>query len=242
MKKKKLLSYLTIIFIIFTLIFGVILIYKIISNYNTKKEIEESKITEEVKKETISEEIEFYQNKYSNSDIVGIIKIDNSEINTPVVQGTDNTYYLRHALDKSYSIIGSVFIDYENNITNSRQLNLYGHNSTKFNPPFKELQKYLNKEYYENHKYITLKINNEEKTYEIFSVYLANKTSEEEHMQFKYNTNSEWLNHFIRIQKRSIYENNLVLQETDNIIVLQTCLFYMNNGKLLIVIGKEIKM
>ena len=39
-------------------------------------------------------------------------------------------------------------MDYRQNL-DSKQINIYGHNSTKYNPPFKILENYLNKEYYD---------------------------------------------------------------------------------------------
>ena len=53
--------------------------------------------------------------KKKNPDTVGWIKVDNTNINYPYVQTTDNSFYLNHSFDKSYNEAGWVFLDYRNN-------------------------------------------------------------------------------------------------------------------------------
>ena len=243
MKKKNNKSF-NIIFVIIIILFlvsAIILVFKGIERFKTIKEIDKSKIPIIETSISVADEINNLKDNYNNPEIIGIITIPNSDLNTPVVQTDNNSFYLNHSLTKDYSIIGATFIDYMNSLS-SRQLNIYGHNSGTYNPPFRILQNYLNESFYKEHQFIELKVNNEKRTYEIFSIAIVEKSSKEEHMQFNYQTNNEWLNHFNRLKNKSLYENNLVPNETDNIIVLQTCIFGINNGKLLIVVGKEIKI
>ena len=44
-----------------------------------------------------------------NSDIIGWLQIENSNINYPVLQGEDNSYYMSHNYKKEYSKYGSLF-------------------------------------------------------------------------------------------------------------------------------------
>jgi sortase B len=46
-----------------------------------------------------------------NGDVVGWIAIPNTEISYPLVQGTDDQYYLKHTWDRSASVVGSIFLD-----------------------------------------------------------------------------------------------------------------------------------
>lgn len=94
----------------------------------------------------------------------------------------------------------------------SKQINIYGHNHSnkKYNPPFKTLEGYLKKDYFE------------------------------EHMKLKYKKDSGWLKYFNRLKNRSIYKTNVELNKEDRIIVLQTCIYGKYAGKLLIVAGKRI--
>ncbi len=239
MKKKKIYNIFFTIFSICFILSSLFLLYKIIKTNNTKKEIEKSKLSDEVIKENAVEKtIDNLKIEYNNNDIIGILSIPNL-FNTPVVQTTDNTYYLIHSLNKDYSVIGNVFLDYRNSI-NAKQLNFYGHNSGKYDPPFRKLQNYLNEDFYNNNKIIELRVLNEVRTYEIFSVKIVEKSSKEEHMNFEYIDNATWLEHLNKLKNNSLYQTKTILNESDNIIVLQTCIFGINDGKLLIVVGKQI--
>ena len=53
---------------------------------------------------------------------------DGTPVDYPVVQGRDNTFYLRHGLDREYDNQGIPFADYECDVRDGRHLILYGHN------------------------------------------------------------------------------------------------------------------
>ncbi len=240
--KKKILSILIIICIILLIVSGSLLIFKY---KKTEKEVKETYLTTDMfdkisQIDKVLKEINSLKKLYNNNDIIGILSIENTVINTPIVQTSNNSYYLSNSLRKEKSKIGSVFMDYRNNINDSKQLNIYGHNSTKYNPPFKLLLNYLNKQYYANNKYIKLQVNNETRTYEIFSIYVDERLNEDEHMQFSYKNDNEWNNHYIRLKNKSMYDSNTNLTGKDKIIVLQTCIFGNNKGSLLIIVGKQI--
>ena len=242
-KTKIILDIIIYIFIVVVMMCLVLLYFKRQEDNETIKEIEETVVPKEIEiidEKTVKDYIRDLQIKFNNSDIKGILNIDGLDVNIPIVKGKDNDYYLRHAVTKKKSVIGSVFIDYRNN-TNSRQINIYGHNSTKFNPPFKVLEGYLNKDYYNEHKYFEFMVNDEVRKYEIFSVIVADKDSSEEHMQFSYKKNSDWLKHFQRLQKKSKYKINVTVNKDDKIMVLQTCIFGRYHDKLLVIVGREIE-
>ena len=242
-KTKIILDIIIYIFIVVVMMCLVLLYFKRQEDNETIKEIEETVVPKEIEiidEKTVKDYIRDLQIKFNNSDIKGILNIDGLDVNIPIVKGKDNDYYLRHAVTKKKSVIGSVFIDYRNN-TNSRQINIYGHNSTKFNPPFKVLEGYLNKDYYNEHKYFEFMVNDETRKYEIFSVIVTDKDSSEEHMQFSYKKDSDWLKHFQRLQKKSKYKINVTVNKNDKIMVLQTCIFGRYHDKLLVIVGKEIE-
>ena len=242
-KTKIILDIIIYVFIVVVMVCLVLLYFKRQEDNETIKEIEETVVPKEIEiidEKTVKDYISDLQTKFNNNDIKGILNVDGLDVSIPIVKGKDNDYYLKHAVTKKKSVIGSVFIDYRNN-TNSRQINIYGHNSTKFNPPFKVLEGYLDKDYYNEHKYFEFMVNDETRKYEIFSVIVANKDSSEEHMQFSYKKDSDWLKHFQRLQKKSKYKINVTVNKNDKIMVLQTCIFGRYHDKLLVIVGKEIE-
>ena len=240
---KRLLKILIIVLVIVIITTTILLISKKKEEKETFTEVKESTIpyVEEEKEEiSIEDEIKELKNSYNNNDIIGIISIKGGDLNTPVVQTKDNQYYLKYSLTKKRSIIGAVFMDYRVN-SNSKQINIYGHNSTKYKPPFQKLEKYLEKSYYKDHNILELKVNNEKKVYEIFSIVIADKVGTEEHMNIKYKTDKEYYNHFKRLKNRSLYDTGVNIEESDNVLVLQTCIYGKYKGKLLVIVAKKVK-
>ena len=65
-------------------------------------------------------DINFNELKNINNDVKGWIKVNGTNINYPFVQANNNKYYLTHSFDKSYNSAGWLFLDYRNNINNSK--------------------------------------------------------------------------------------------------------------------------
>lgn len=239
---KRLFNILIIVLVIVIITTTILLISKKKEEKETFTEVKESTIpyVEEKEEISIEDEIKELKNSYNNNDIIGIISIKGGDLNTPVVQTKDNQYYLKYSLTKKRSIIGAVFMDYRVN-SNSKQINIYGHNSTKYKPPFQKLEKYLEKSYYKDHNILELKVNNEKKLYEIFSIVIADKVGTEEHMNIKYKTDKEYYNHFKRLKNRSLYDTGVNIEESDNVLVLQTCIYGKYKGKLLVIVAKKVK-
>ena len=234
------------IIIIAIIVLSILLYFKKKEEAKTRQELIEAVIprkipTEEmIEDESIKNEIDELKIKFNNSDVYGILSISNQDTSIPIVKGSDNDYYLNHSITKEYSIIGSVFVDYRHGAT-SRQINIYGHNSGNYDPPLRILEKYLfDEEYFRSNPNLELKIDNEVRKYQIFSVYPADKRSKEEHMQFDYQNELDWLMHFERMHQRSLYKTDIVFSESDNVLVLQTCILYGKyQNKVLVVVAKE---
>ena len=238
--KSKINNIIIIILIIIIIVLLILLRQKNLEKQNTIEELNNSKIeytTNDIK--SVEDQIKELKEKHNNNDILGILSIKGGDLNVAVVKSNDNKYYLTHSISKSKSIIGSVFMDYRQEL-NSKQINIYGHNSTKYNPPFKILENYLNKEYYDLHKYLEFKVNNEKRVYEIFGVIIAEKNSSEEHMNIKYPNDNEYLEHFIRLKDSSLYDTSVDINKSDEILVLQTCVYGSYKGKLLVIVAKLI--
>lgn len=86
-----------------------------------------------------------------NSNIVGWIYSPNTIINYPVVQTTNNDYYLNHSFKGEYSGGGAIFANYQSTIGNTlSNLIIYGHHM-KDNSMFGSLKYYKDASYYQEH-------------------------------------------------------------------------------------------
>lgn len=175
--------------------------------------------------------VETLQVEYNNSDIKGIISIENTNFRYPIAQTTNNDYYLNHNYNKEYDAYGAIYADYRINLDTSRKILIYGHSSTKYNVPFNYLEEYYDEYFYQTHKYITLQTTSNTYRYEIFSVHI--ETTDFTYMNLQF-TDQEWYNHLVRLKNKSIYHIDSDLSKEDEILILQTCSNhsdYQNNSK-----------
>lgn len=128
-----------------------------------------------------------------NSDIVGWIYIDNTQVNYPLLKDDNNDYYLKSTYNNIYSDFGSIFIDYRcsDNLEDSNTI-IYGHN-TKNGSMFGSLKKYKSSDYLSEHRYVYIIKKDIAYKYEIVSaqtvktddpVYTLNFTSADEHIKW----------------------------------------------------------
>lgn len=226
MRNKKVIKTLYSLLVIILITLSTYSLYRYINQEKEKINIKNN-IKEEVSLIENTQTLEYYKKYYSNEDIVGSLKIEGTNIDTLLVKTTDNEYYLKHNIKKEYDEIGSIYVDYRTNL-DSKQINVYGHNSNIYDVIFKELEKYLNKEFYENHKYITIWDGDKTNTYEIFSVQII--TNGYEYMNLNPN---DWDKH-IRKLNNSIYDTKIKAVANDDILVLQTCNYNPVNSFLII--------
>lgn len=227
--KNKLIPTIFLIFFIGLLIFsGTKIINYIIESQENKK------ITEEIEKlVTIEEDQENKEgNKYSidfdnlkerNSDTVGFIKVNGTDIKHIVVQGNDNSYYLYHNFNKEKNSAGWIFADYRNKFNGTdKNIIIYGHNM-KNGTMFSSLKNILNDEWYkkEENRSITFSTENENSIYEVFSVYQIE--SEDYYMKTEFKNNGEFNKYIETMKSRSKYNFNVDVDENDNILTLSTC-------------------
>lgn len=118
------------------------------------KENADGETPEEDQEERVT--VDFDALKKLNPEIIAWIRIPNTKIDYPVVQGTDNEYYLKHTFKKTEHVAGSIFLDKDNSPDfSNRKSILYGHNM-KDGSMFQGLHKYENGQYLETHNKVFL--------------------------------------------------------------------------------------
>lgn len=158
-----------------------------------------------------------------NSDTVAWIALNGTNINYPVVQATDNDYYLYHAYDHSDNQAGWVFMDYRNNpIEFSQNTVIYGHGMNN-NTIFGTLRYIVESWWYNNpdNHIVKLSTPTENTLWQVFSIYTI--PEETYYIQTDFNDNEEYNNFLSKLKARSIYNFNAELNENDKIITLSSC-------------------
>ena len=155
-----------------------------------------------------------------NEDIIGWIKIENTNINYPILQDNDNLKYLKHSYNGSYNSNGSIFT-LNNEPFNDNITTIYGHNM-KNGIMFSELSKYMNKIFLDEHSTITIYTKEENYKATIFSCYSIGVHQEENNIKLL-----DFENEIEYYKKASKYSIDNI-GEIKKIIKLSTC-SYLNN-------------
>ena len=113
-----------------------------------------------------------------NPDVVGWLYCPDTPINYPVLQGENNDSYLRHGLDGSYLISGSIFVDSKNrpDFSDSNTV-IYGHNM-KDDSMFSCLEEWSDQTWYEDHTVIWLLTPERDYRIELISRHLTDARSD----------------------------------------------------------------
>lgn len=161
--------------------------------------------------------------KKINSEVVGWVSVNNTKINYPVTQHTDNKYYLENDIYNRKVITGWIFMDYRNdpNFTDQNTI-VYGHNTTS-GYMFGDLKNTANKEWYTNpdNQIITFKTLEKELHFKIFSIYRTDYTTD--YLNIGFYNNDYFIEFIDMIKKRSIHNFNVNITPEDKILTLSSC-------------------
>ena len=178
-----------------------------------------------------------------NKDLIGWLKIADINIDYPVMQTNDNTYYLDHNFDKKYDKNGCLFLDYQCDVINrNTNLIIYGHNMQSGNM-FGRLDKYSSEEYYKEHPKFEFDTIYEKGAYEIVYVFRS-KIYNEDAVVFKYyqfldvQSEKEFDSNMAEMAKISLYDTGITPKYGDELLTLSTCDYQENNGRFVIVARK----
>ncbi len=156
-----------------------------------------------------------------NPDVVGWIIIPESKINYPLMQGTDNDFYLNHTWDKRSNAVGSIFLEAQNSpdLTDFNTI-VYGHNM-KNGSMFGSLGKFASEYYRTPRPYVYVVSDQGIYRYEIFSFYKAQVDSFTYNLSFDQDATK--ISFLLESKRSSLAETGVVPPPTDRILTLSTC-------------------
>ena len=167
--------------------------------------------------------------KAINPDIIAWICIDGTVINYPVVQGSDNEYYLHRTFENQSNFSGAIFLDAKNQSDFSSDNSIvYGHN-LKTGKMFGSLKYYEDKEYWKDHPYIWIITEEESIKYHIFASY---RTSVNDFVYvLEFGTEEEFADYLTKCQKASYYDTGIEIGTDDSLLTLSTCTSDSEDGR-----------
>ena len=184
--------------------------------------------------------VDFTELVKQNSDTVGWLIVNNTNVNYPVVQTSDNDYYLKHAFNRTKNSAGWVYADFRNNFDNlSKNTVIYAH-GRKDKVMFGSLTNTLKENWYKNTdnqiiQFSTLKFNT---MWQIISIYKIE--AESYYITTDFSSDESFENFIQTMKQRSIYDFGIDVNKDDKLLTLSTC--YNDNGIRLVVQAKLVKI
>lgn len=168
-------------------------------------------------------EVDFSRLGEINDDTVAFIRIDNTNVNYPVVQVDNNAYYLKHSFDKKSNNGGWIFLDFRNDINNlSDNTIIYGHSrldGTMFGSLKNTLTDYWQSD--KNNYIIYISTPKENMLFQIFSIYTIQK--ENYYIRTSFETKKDKQKWLDTMKERNIAPIDTDVNIDDKILTLSTC-------------------
>ena len=171
----------------------------------------------------------FKELRQLNDEVIAWLTVNDTNIDYPITQGTNNMKYVNTNAEGRYSLSGSVFLDYRNN-SGFSDFNsiIYGHNMDR-KTMFGEIGYFADELYFSSHEYGNLYYNEADHGIEFFAFIHTDA----------YNSDIFWPN--IPIDLRQEYLDGLLEEAShvrdigisvdDRLILLATCSPSSTNGR-----------
>lgn len=215
-------------------------------NQENRETVPAGKTTKEKQKNSKKPEImEKYRILHDkNKDIAGWLTIEGTGIDYPVMQCTDDEFYLHHDFYGKKSPHGCLFVKKQADLTSGTNFIIYGH-SMKDGSMFGDLDLYETEEFYKQHSFITFDTLYKERTYKILSVFRTQVDSAKndtfKYYQFyKADTKKQFDNFYQNIKNLSLYNTKVKAKFGDTFLTLSTCSYHTDNGRF-VVVAKKVK-
>lgn len=249
-KKKNILNNSLLIILAIIFVIGIIYsCYYFYNDYKEKKSNEDVLNNIEVDIEQVTEEksermLQLEKLQKENEDIIGYLEIEGTNISYPILQSSDNDYYLTRNYKKEKASGGSLFLDKDFDLDEpSTNYLIYGHRM-KNGTMFEDLMKYAKEDFYKEHPNIKFTTNKEDVEYEIIAVFYSRVYYKSEKDVFRYYyfvnaENEQEFNEYIENSKKaSIYDTGKTAEYGDQLMTLSTCEYSQEDGRFAVVARK----
>ncbi len=185
------------------------------------------------------------QGKYAEfkkqySDFAGKLIIKGLEIDFPVVQGNDNSYYLGHNIDGKKDKHGTLFADYRNNLADLNDNTIiYGHNMHD-GTQLGMLNMYKSVDTYRACPVITFNTVYNDYKWKVFAAFLINTQPQHDngyvfnYLRTDFATDQEFHDFYNEVIQRSYFTTDVDVTPEDKLLTLSTCSLLMDDARFVV--------
>ena len=156
-----------------------------------------------------------------NGDVLGWIVIPGTVVSYPLLQGSDNDYYLNHTWRGTRSAVGAIFLEYQNSgdLSDFNTI-VYGHRMRN-GSMFASLKYYERQSYWAQHPCVYITDDRGSYTYEIFAAYEVSTEGETYRLGFSGDAAKQAFLDYCVAQ--SVIDTGITPTIYDKILTLSTC-------------------
>ena len=168
-----------------------------------------------------------------NSDYAAWLYLPETNIDYPVVKGTNNQYYVAYTFQKKRNGAGSLFIDYRNQKDFSdKNTIIYGHNMRNKTMFYDLISFKTDENFFRQNPCFYLYTPTAVYRVDIFTVYVA--PADGDQTQFTFSSDEAFLAYAQEKQAQSLYETDVELTATDRIVTFSTCSYEFDNARTIV--------
>jgi len=160
-----------------------------------------------------------------NSNVVGWIILEGTQINYPVVHGDDNYYYLHRLFDGTWNPSGSIFVDaYNERGFREPHTIIYGHHMND-GQMFAALEFYRSQDFFDENPYVFLLTPERDYVIRVFSGFVADPNLSTESWRYIFRDEADLAQWIDYTRGRSEIVSNMEVLPTHRFVTLSTCNF-----------------
>ncbi len=178
------------------------------------------------------------KNQYS--DFAGKLIVKGLDIDYPVVQAKDNSYYLKYNIDGQEDKHGALFVDYRNDMSALNQNTIiFGHNM-RDGTQFGKLSMYKNLSTYQACPVITFNTLYKDYKWKVFAAFLINTQPEHDnghvfnYLRTDFGSDKEFYDFYDEVMERSYFKTEVDVTPDDKILTLSTCSLLIDDSRFVV--------
>ena len=169
-----------------------------------------------------------------NPDIIGWIRVNDTNINYPLLQAEDDDTYMNTDAEGKYSLSGSIFLHCANKPDFSDFNNMiYGHHMEK-HKMFGDVGMFTDKTYFEKHPYGNLFFDGKDHGVEFYALIQADAYNERIFSICPDDPKAKQA-YLQEILDNALYKRNFEITQNDHLVLLITCTSELTNGRNILV-------
>ena len=181
----------------------------------------------------------------ANPDFYGYLEIPGTSISMPVVQGKDNSKYLRRNFFGESTKYGCPFVNYKNTYSAlDYNTSIFGHNMEYDNLVFGDLENYRKIDGFKKAPLIHLETMFADHYFKIYAVFLTDaKYSNGWYFDYIFTQlkdEAECKEYIAQLDQRKLYSTGVDIQPTDKLLTLSTCSYDFDDERL-VVVGRLVR-